>query len=67
MSYISQGMTEEEFRDAELEIRKRELELQERAAIKSTFWKDLATVASALIPVVTFLGLQSYFQFKARK
>lgn len=66
MSYIAQGMDEDAYRDADIALRKQELLIREKEA-KSSFWTDLATVASALIPVVTFLGLQSYFQFKGRK
>jgi hypothetical protein len=67
MGYIAQGLTEADYRRKSIEIQRRQIELAERQALKSTFWKDLATVASAVIPLVTFFGLKEYFAFKRRR
>ena len=56
--YVAQGMDEDAYRDADIALRKQELLIREKEA-KNSFWTNLATVASVMIPIVTFLGLQS--------
>jgi adenine/guanine phosphoribosyltransferase-like PRPP-binding protein len=55
------GLTEEEERDALLELRRREVELAEHDFAhrrKSAKWDVIATIGTAVIPIATFLGLQ---------
>ena len=63
--YVAQGITEEEHRAADISIRRRQLALREaelRAAKRGSFWKTAASVASATVPLLTFLGLQQIFK-----
>jgi hypothetical protein len=63
--YMPVGITEEEHRTQMLALRKRELELQERELESSKsdrFWAAAGAIATAAIPIITFLGFAQYFR-----
>lgn len=70
MSYVPVGISEEEHREKMLDLRRREVQLQEAAAQSSKadrFWSIAGTVVSVAIPAVTFLGLASWFKIGENK
>ncbi|MFH1834242.1 MAG: hypothetical protein ABH877_04385 [bacterium] len=70
MSYLPQGITEEERADAMLDLRRREVLLQEKAYTEKQsgkFWRYLSTFATVGLPVLTFLGFREYFAAKRRR
>jgi hypothetical protein len=67
MGYIAQGLSEDEFRSEYIALRKREVDLAEYEASKSTFWKTAAQVATVAIPLFTFFGFKEYLGFRRRR
>lgn len=70
MSYLPVGITEEEHRTEMLSLRRRELELKAEeveARQGDKFWSAAGTVVSVVIPLVTFLGVASWFKIGKRK
>lgn len=61
MSYVPTGITEEEHRSKDIEIRREMLEIRKREIESGkvrAFWTAMATVATAFVPLATFFGLQ---------
>lgn len=67
MGYIPTGLSEEDYRSESIALRTREVELAEREAGRSTFWKTAAQVATVAIPLFTFLGMKEYLGFRKRR
>ncbi len=67
MSYIPTGLTEEEHRSADIELRREALAIQKRGIESGkvrAFWTAMATVATAFVPLATFFGLQRLMKKK---
>jgi len=70
MGYLPVGITETDARSAMLDLRRREVELEERRyadSKKSRVWENLIRAAGVAIPVLTFFGFQQYFAAQRKK
>lgn len=70
MSYVPVGITEEESRDAMLDLRRREVSILEKQyadSQKSKTWENLIKAATVVIPLLTFFGVKEYFKSRRRR
>jgi hypothetical protein len=61
MSYHPTGLTPEEHRAADIDLRREMLAVQKREIESGkvrAFWTAMAAVATAFVPLATFFGLQ---------
>jgi len=68
--YLAQGITEEQYRAADLAMRERDFALRERQLLQqksSDVWNVIGTIATIAVPLLTILGLETYFRIGRSK
>ena len=67
--YLAAGITEQEYRDSDIAIRKELLERRRREvdnAKNARLWSMLGSFAMVGIPIIGLLGISAWFRIRAK-